>query len=496
MRMPTWSILHGHVLDALKRIPDESIHCVVTSPPYFGLRDYQLPPIVWGGDPNHSHQWDREVVETEVGGGNWAQGTNGRGELQVGGVDLKREPIRSTAERLSCECGAWCGSLGLESTPELYIRHLVEVFREVRRVLRRDGTVWINLGDSFAGSWGNQGRKDGRGSQRPINGPMIQPLDERYPQKESNTGAVPAGFKPKDLIGMPWRVALALQQDGWWLRSDIVWEKPNPMPESVTDRPTRSHEYVFLLARSGRYFYDAEAISEPALAANLHDLTGQGGYQAPGQSGHSGNRPGRSGNKARKLDVPTRPNDHRGSSVPWEGFKRNKRTVWTIAVQPFFGAHFATFPLSLVEPCVKAGTSERGCCPTCGAPQERVVERTADLAISHRGSRFDQGKTSARDGGDRTQAGERFIARTIGWHATCDHRVDPVPCVVLDPFAGSGTTGVVALRFQRSFVGIELNPDYVKMARKRIRKDFPLFGHEDPDGTVKLSRAEVVAPKP
>jgi DNA modification methylase len=188
-------VIIGDCLDALPAMPAECVQTCVTSPPYFGLRDY--------GHPDQ---------------------------------------------------------LGLEATPDEFVAALVRVFREVRRVLRDDGTVWLNLGDSYAGSWGNQGRKAGRGSQRPINGKMLTlVLDGRYPAAESNTGAIPPGasYKPKDLLGIPWMVAFALRADGWYLRSDIIWHKPNPMPESVRDRPTKAHEYLFLLSKSKRYFYDA-----------------------------------------------------------------------------------------------------------------------------------------------------------------------------------------------------------------------------------------------
>lgn len=268
----TARLLTGDCLTVLRGLPDGIVRCCVTSPPYWGLRDY-----------GHA------------------------------------------------------GQLGLEATPDAYVASMVAVFREVRRVLADDGTLWLNLGDSYAGSWGNQGRKDERGSQRPINGPMIQSLVGQYPQKESNTGAVPDGFKPKDLIGIPWRVAFALQADGWYLRSDIIWAKPNPMPESVTDRPTKAHEYVFLLSKSARYFYDAQAIAEPIAPATIRDKRSNAdglrrlrGF--PGQASNGGTRLG-----------------SRDTS--------NRRSVWTINTKPYKGAHFATFPPALVEPCIRAGSA-------------------------------------------------------------------------------------------------------------------------------------------
>src|SRR6266496_4348391 len=194
-----WRVIVGDATESLRSLPAESVQCVVTSPPYWGLRDYGI-----------------------------------------------------------------VGQLGLEATPELYVERMVEVFRGVRRVLRVDGTLWLNLGDSYAGSWSGNSMRPKGGSQRE-GGPGFQPLDYRVPARNGN---VPLGLKPKDLCGIPWRVAFALQADGWYLRSDIIWSKPNPMPESVTDRPTRSHEYLFLLTKSDRYYYDADAIREPALWPN------------------------------------------------------------------------------------------------------------------------------------------------------------------------------------------------------------------------------------
>ena len=246
---------------------------------------------MWGGDPTCDHQWSLKRVATEVG--NWAQGTNGRGEIQPGGVDAKREPIRGEVQTGFCmNCDAWLGSFGLEPTPELYVEHAVCIFRGIRQTLRDDGTLWLNIGDSYAGSWGNQGRKEDRGTQRPINGVMMQPVhDDRYPSNGSKTGSIPEGsnLKPKDLVGIPWMLAFALRADGWYLRQDIVWAKPNPMPESVTDRCTKSHEYLFLLSKSPRYYFDSDAIKEPCASSSLarwnQDIENQeGSHRVPGKT--------------------------------------------------------------------------------------------------------------------------------------------------------------------------------------------------------------------
>jgi DNA modification methylase len=346
----SWRVIEGDCREALATLDAESVQTCVTSPPYWGLRDY-------------GHE----------------------------------------------------GQLGLEATPEEYVARMVEVFREVRRVLRPDGTLWLNLGDCYAGSWGNQGRKETRGSQRPINGPMMQnvgavqhaidcPMDEDctcdaraegvYPQR-TRTGSWVNDhptLKAKDLVGIPWRVAFALQADGWWLRSDIIWAKPNPMPESITDRPTKAHEYVFLFAKSERYLYDADAIREPLADANAQRTTAHYDTAKRYGAGNGGNG-GLDGLAARMREG--------------EHVARNRRTVWTITTKPFSGAHFAVMPWDLAEPCVLAGS------------------RPGDT--------------------------------------------------VLDPFAGSGTVGMVACRHGRSFVGVELNPSYAEMARERITGDAPLL---------------------
>ena len=270
----TVRVLVGDCRELLSSLPAESVQTCVTSPPYFGLRDYGV-----------------------------------------------------------------AGQIGLEATPDAFVAELVAVFREVRRVLRDDGTLWLNLGDSYAGGGGgNYGNKIA-----PDHGQHIANVRNR-PQWLSAVG-----MKPKDLIGIPWRVAFALQADGWYLRSDIIWHKPNPMPESVTDRPTKAHEYLFLLSKSERYHYDAEAIAEPAAYGGV--LTG-GEYAPPGQDPHSNARPSveRGGFNGKTNALPGR-----------EAFRairdtRNRRTVWTVATQPFSGAHFATFPPALIAPCILAGS--------------------------------------------------------------------------------------------------------------------------------------------
>lgn len=299
------NLIHGHVLGVLPTLEAGSVQCCVTSPPYWGLRDYGLDPAVWGGDCDCGHDWS-DVVVTRTGGPGSEKQASNRGANNVSGV---------------CGvCGAWRGQLGLEPTPELYVEHLVAVFREVRRVLRDDGVLWLNLGDGYAAS---------RSYQVP---------DSKWCEVgNEKASSVPPGLKPKDLVGIPWRVAFALQADGWWLRSDIIWAKPNPMPESVRDRPTRSHEYIFLLTKSARYYYDADAIAEPAI--NSGRVVRCDGTQK--NTGHQ--NPRYTGAKPRDITVAD---------------LRNARSVWAVTTQPFPEAHFAVFPEKIPSLCIRAGSRE------------------------------------------------------------------------------------------------------------------------------------------
>lgn len=395
---PTPLLLRG---DA-RQLPlaDGSVQCVITSPPYYGLRDYDLPPLVWDD--------------------------------------------------------GWRGSLGLEPTPELYVQHLVQVFRELRRVLRADGTCWLVIGDSFAS--GEIGRHD-RG--RPEKGRGWAEYD--YGQDGRRQYARPPGLKPKDLCMIPARVALALQADGWWLRSEIIWAKGlsfcaayagSVMPESVQDRPTRAHETVFLLTKAERYYYDAEAVREPS-SENSHGSprvnpgpkAGAGGFTTNGQG-------------ASFLGRWSAEDRVRG---------RNLRSVWAINPENFSEAHFATFPQALVTPMVKAGTSEAGACARCGAPWRRVVE------IDSRPNWQPTAHTQKHDGAIyRPNIGggvgnDTRPRRDLGWHPTCacGPEAGRRPCVILDPFAGSGTVPLVAQELGRVGFGVDLKPDYLVMAQRR-----------------------------
>lgn len=339
-------------------IADNSIQMVMTSPPYFGLRDYGIAPTEWGGDPDCEHEFTMKPVSSEIGRGNWAQGTNGRGEVQMPNKTARKAIASEVSTGFCIHCECWKGTFGLEPTPDLYIQHTVDIFREVRRVLKPNGTLWLNLGDSYAGSWGSQGRQ-GHGEMTSRSIVWARQIAHAV-RKESCTGSVRnlGGLKPKDMLGIPWRVAFALQADGWYLRMDIIWSKNNPMPESVFDRPTKSHEYIFLLSKSKKYFYDRDGGSEP--------VTGGAHSRGKGVNPKSTKVPSgwMSGDGShRSLFGRHRPRSKQNESFS-RGIskekkprtRRNLRSVWKIPTQSYPDAHYATFPPKLVEPCVRAGS--------------------------------------------------------------------------------------------------------------------------------------------
>jgi DNA modification methylase len=430
-------IIQGSVLDAAtwEPIPDQHVQCCITSPPYWGLRDYGTAE--WeGGDQECDHMESKPFVNPK--------NTLGpRGHLPSTNAANK---MHQKQYAVHCEkCGALRHDkqVGMEPTPEEYVAKMVEVFSEVRRVLRDDGTLWLNLGDSYASQGGANPHTAPSGTGNNSKIETAQPA--RTP---------PAGLKPKDLCGIPWRVALALQADGWYLRQDIIWHKPNPMPESVRDRCTKAHEYLFLLTKKPRYFCDMEAIREPVKAG----CDGTIRARARTANGALGGE-----------------NRHHVEERVYKEIKgANRRSVWTVATKPYKEAHFATFPPKLIEPCVLAGTSAEGQCPECGKPWVRVVEK---------GETTRKGPVASgwREPSGRGNMAESVTCgtterKTIGWRpdcecdpvANCAGGFPPIPQIVLDPFMGSGTTGMVARQHGRDYLGIELNPEYAKMARERI----------------------------
>jgi DNA modification methylase len=450
--VPTYTVpgallVQGDCRDLLGCIPAGSVQCVVTSPPYWGgLRDYGIPATIWEGEPACSHAWGARERGRRSDLRPLDQ-TRSRGRL---GTAARQGMTGLDGGQFCLRCGAWRGSLGLEPTVDLYVEHLVAILRKLRRVLRADGTLWLNLGDCYASPC-PRFRRNGVG-------PGSLPNSTRAVRPPRLASAL----KEKDLVGVPWRVALALQTDGWYLRSDIVWAKPNNIPESVRDRPTRAHEYLFLLTKSPHYFYDADAVREQSVSTH-----GSGnGFQRAA--------------RLRYRDA----NGGRGSDQPWEvtGW-RNRRTIWPIPTRGYGGAHPATFPPALVEPCILAGTSAKGCCSRCGAPWERIVERGDPLRAWQQACGGDAtGQYRGRARKAYTAAGAQDASavkariltgmrerKMVGWRPTCACAAGaPIPCVVLDPFAGVATTGLVARQWGRAFVGIELSRAYIELARKRL----------------------------
>lgn len=444
----------GHALAVLRTLPDESVDCVVTSIPYWGLRDYGTEHQIWGGNPKCRHKWDAIITPA-------ANGIKHPGGMSGESLST-RSATRGPRESAFCaRCGAWKGELGLEPTVQLFVEHIVEIFREIRRVLKRTGTVWVNVGDTYAGSWGGQGG--------PSNLSVVSA--DVYPHRSPANKAKRSGLKPKDRCMIPARVAIAMQEDGWWLRDEIVWSKPNPMPSSVRDRTSPSHEMIYMFSKSRRYWFDKAAIAEPAADASLarwdQDVENQEGSgravgktngkmkavggkplpsgweNSPNYSGQDPRYPGREpklpdtfkgsipgrkdgpgqdrrSKKDRNLgpknagadpSVKATASARMGRGAGWRNEPdarrpmRAVRSVWEIATQPYKKAHFATFPIEIPRRCILAGCPEGG--------------------------------------------------------------------TVLDPFAGSGTTLAVAVTLGRRAIGIELNPEYIDLMNERMIRVTP-----------------------
>lgn len=514
----TVRILHGDCRELMAAMPERSVHACVTSPPYWGLRDYGTPPLSW---PAFAY------------------------------APLSGLP--ACVEIPAMEC-----SLGLEPTLEAFIGHMVLVFREVRRVLRDDGSCWVNMGDSYAGSRCGGEQLGTLAGKQPTHSKTAKKNHQAFTsdQRNASSGAKRAmtasrrrddepiprsdlkiqGLKPKDLVGQPWRLAFALQADGWWLRSDVIWDKPNPMPESTKDRPTKAHEYLFLLAKSERYYFDQDAIKEPA-SADTHARYARGRSQShkwsdeadpmPGQRqqtiaksfehmrkpvggwangpgthtaidhttaaaergqlleprypgngvgwGHGSEpKPRTKGRKLAEAGSGTKNNESFDAAMAVIPESRNKRSVWRVVTEGFPEAHFATFPTALIRPCIQASTSEKGACPDCGAPWNRLVK----IDYTNPGNRTTNGARSVENREITAGFKQRLEKQveTLGWEQGCECApAEPVPCTVLDQFGGSGTTGLVADRLQRNAILCELNPKYIGIAERRITADSPLF---------------------
>tara|TARA_R110001599_G_scaffold135202_1_gene313483 strand:+ start:190 stop:1845 length:1656 start_codon:yes stop_codon:yes gene_type:complete len=546
----TTKILKGNNLDTLKTLDDQSINTVVTSPPYWGLRDYGTG--TWeGGDPDCPHMRTTKIsINTATGHKGMADKGHAVGDAIYKDICPKCNAVRKDSQ------------LGLEDTPEQFAHNLVMLFREIRRVLRDDGTVWLNLGDSYSSG----GRRTT--TNQSLRGDKDYGVTRPAPSE---------GIKPKDLIGIPWRVAFALQQDGWYLRQDIIWHKPNPMPESVTDRCTKAHEYIFLLSKSSKYYYDNEAIKEDLADSSVVRLSQQSLFEQEGsdrvpfktngkmkavyskshgkyatKENEAAHRQGIHANRgenlvevrnnlpkqkdlvsflkkktnAKKLaentDIPLSKiehwfrNDKSGFSYPtkedwfkvrefiddWSkefneidtglssyelktdevlvSGKRNKRSVWTVTTKPFKGAHFATFPMDLIAPCVLAGCPEK-ICVDCGEPYVRELESVSvkrnELPKNDSRYRPNLYDGNYKDINGKGDAGYNQ-SKDLGFKKQCDCETNETKGgTVLDPFGGSSTTGIFASANNRNSIMCELNAEYIEIAKNRINKDLGMFAN-------------------
>ncbi len=339
-------LLFNNDCRSMSDLPDESIQCVVTSPPYWGLRKYAgLPDLIWGGDKDCQHEWIDSSLPQSGGVGDYEVGRVGDAKARSASHEAK---ISNTCSL----CGAWKGAYGLEPSPEMYVQHTVEILREIKRVLRKDGVCFWNVGDSY---WGGKGQS-GQGVS--LNKPYHQTGGQKQTRPTDGKHTI---IKPKDICLIPFRVALAAQEDGWWIRSVIIWKKPNPMPELVTDRPTESHEYILMLTKSDRYYWDAEAVREPlTLEQSQASLRSVISHQKLAERNLV------RGDKEKHADLGAW-----NISKAYAPTGRNLRSVWTFPTQPYPEAHFATFPEALPERCIKAATPEVGCCSKCGKPYIR-----------------------------------------------------------------------------------------------------------------------------
>lgn len=428
-------------LSGLKLLPDNSVDCCVTSPPYFNQRNYGTAEWI-GGDEKCKH----EQLPTLL---NRNQNKNKK-ETVEGCVVYKDE----------CSiCGAIKKDkqIGLETTLQEYIDNLVEIFEEVKRVLKPTGQLWLNIGDTYSNF------KSGKIIEQTISAnKKVRAIDAEDAHHRNPELLKKQGFKNKDLMMVPARLAIALQESGWYLRNDIIWAKATSgmerngscMPESVKDRFVSAHEHIFLLTKNDRYFFDAHAVKEPINEDSI--LRSKRGFLTNKLTDINGNFENRS-------------HEYIESGLA------NMRNVWRINLQPgSSGEHIAGYPEKLVEPCVKAGTSEYGCCKDCGKPYDRILEKTHDLNVSWAPGTRDYHKLEISKG--RHGGTSSFLTDTVqqfkssGWQKTCKCETDEiVPAIVLDPFMGSGTTAFTSLKLGRKFIGFELNENYIKFANERIR---------------------------
>jgi DNA modification methylase len=461
---PTWDLWKGNCLELLKKVPDNHFHTIVTSIPYWALRDYQIPDSIWGGDSKCKHTFKNQTIARQTAGAGNRRGLGLADSVYSTRGGAKKvatiPPQKNIVTGFCSSCGAWRGCYGLEPTIKLYLAHTVLIFSELMRVLRKDGTLWLNVGDAFIT------KPHGNGSTFDPKWKRARDRSEGNlaGNRTNRPGTVDFALKHKDLIGLPWRVAFALQQDGWHLRSEIIWEKPNGMPESVADRPTRAHENLFLLSKSRKYFYDKEAIKERSTG-NSHARIAQNGQPAAEQFNFDGTAAASGINPRARVHGPRSrfsKDADRGHGAGAVGVKRarqnesfsdsisasivefrNKRSIWRIRPEGFQAwmcrkckaffprrinpdkpcpecgetswiSHFAVYPTALVEPCILAGTSEHGCCGKCGAPWTRITEK---VGPKYGPRKFPTGWTNHPEGEEPNGHGEPYKGRYRNKHA-------------------------------------------------------------------------------
>ncbi len=464
-------------IDGLKHVAPKSVHTCVSSPPYYALRDYKLEPTAW---PAISYKLFGFTVKVKA---------------------------------MSC-------CLGLEPSPEAFVGHLVYIYRLVRETLRDDGTVWLNIGDSYAANQKTRNDEQACRKSKLNGGYKSQIACKCQPKK------VFPRIKPKDMLGIPWMLAFALREDGWYLRQDIIWHKLNCMPESCNDRCTKNHEYIFLLSKSKKYYFDQLAIATPIAASTAgdHRLKNESYSENRPESSFPGERADRGNGMLKPMMRSSRPEvdtrggnqgngyipaisqamnfkrDHHKNHEPIPGQNAvqhrpdredtvptglaNRRSVWSFSTQGFKEAHFATFPQLLPELCIKAGTSEFGCCAECGSPYRRVIDKEYKIHEKYFGD-YQTVRHSHGKAGNSYK--ENIGIDHFGWAKTCRCRTTQIsPCVVMDVFSGAGTVAMVALRLGRDFIAMEQSKKYVKMSEKRLRAEVSdLNQHKMFDGKLK-----------
>jgi len=507
----------GNAMEVLNGLQPEIAQMAVTSPPYWGLRKYSGEQEMIWGDGHCEHDWAGQGVISDVRKDTITAGKSRTEERYYGDDPTRKfngQHQKHYQDNTCLKCGAWRGAFGLEPTPEMYVEHTVEFLRAIRRVLRKDGVCFWNIGDSYGSGkgtcfnpGGGKGSFSGHGDRKDA-GP--------YPLDRGNISMLKAsGLKPKDLCLIPFRVALAAQADGWWVRSIIIWSKNNPMPESCRDRPTESHEYILMLTKSSKYYWDIDAVREPMTPlsiGNVGDL-----------------RRGVSPSSHAPIDAP---HQLGGKTAGDPTMGRNIRSVWTMNTEPFglemclkcktiydsgdyqrlskrevpapsdddpdatqhqiwctgcrdwtnspqdWLSHFAVFPTELPRRCILAATSEKGNCSKCGKPWVRVTEgQGSQFNIRVRDAKA--GRATPEEGykatelemegypGNHPDPGYR---NTVGWQAQCKCNAEIEPPIVLDPFSGVGTTGMVAKQLGRRAILIDTSEDYCRMAQRRIEK--------------------------